>query len=679
MPLPPPTLKMDKDLPDFSPSGDIDPAKLAAEGDLLADELRDALVDGLRERLDALFAKAGEMAATRDSGGQDFRSAMHALLSQRDAVTKAFLAAVGQRFDRDAEQRSMTATIAISFEELSLQQPESLEENIATTNVGNRGELIYEHQMWELRQRMEWWRDDPNPRVSDKSLAPYAICRSFFDGLRPLGFETENLMLIFWQFDRYVMRQLHDVYDHLIELFDYRGFYPLQMIAQAAQSRQRPVAAESAAPPGVAPKAAAADGSVKVDPQTWRVLSQFAAMVGPGGSGGAPAAPGSYSDQALASDLTSLLSGQSVPGWVTPRQAKDFGGRTSAVGRAFNRIITDPHLARSIKPHFDNLRFAVLKTALSDPRFFRDRDHPVRGLINELADLATGSRLQGDQELDRMGHLLSEIHRQFEPQADQVRDTAGSQEEVSEQEIERFLDEQMGQQKRRREALIEKSRRVVEEEMWLQTATRRCPDSLSSLLVRSWAPMMALRLLRYGVNSKLWNQGVALLKRLVDAADPPPGTALSTAQSEQLCSDFSDQLRGVGMTAERVKGLVSELAQFLTALGQRQGVSRDEPDSRPLAAGAGSQDEWLACILREGAWFEVFDRDADTVRWMLSKIWAKGDDEVVFAEFGNGIALSVPIAQLIEDFRSGVSAPVDPTPRARAAMQNLLQGAAAVS
>ena len=658
---------MGKDNAEFpsEDAGVLDPAKLAAEGDLLADEVRDALLAGLRERVEELFVKAGETAGVEaGSGGQDFRTAMRLLLDHRETVLEGFLHQLAQRFDPDAEQRAMSATIAISFDELSLQKPESLEENIATTNVGNRGELIYEHQLWELRQRMEWWRDDPSPRVSDKSLAPYAICRAFFDGLRPLDLDIEVMMLIFWQFDRYVMRKLHDVYDELIELFDRREFYPLAMIAKMAESRQA-VQRREATALSVDPPPALRD-QAGVDPQTWRTITELAAQLPKSQGDGKET---DYGDGNLANDLAALLSGKSVPGWNA--QPEDLGSRASAVGRAFNRIVTDPHLARPIQSQFDSLRFAVLKTSLSDPSFFRDPKHPVRGLVNELAELAASSRLHGSEELDRMSHLLGEIHRQFELRAEDVKGAAGEQEPVSAAEIERFLDDQIQQQRRRRDALIEKSRRVVDEELWLQTAARHVPDSMHKLLANSWAPMMALRLLRYGVSSKLWRQGVQMLMRIVDAVDPPMGAVITENERGQLIEDFADQLAGVGMVPQRVAGLRQDFERSLAESDVLGGGRRAAESREPAEVPLGDREEWLELLMRPGTWYEVFDRGADAVRWMLAQ--GRKDGTLSFSEYGGKNPLHFVEAEFIEDLRKGVSAPVNPSPRARAALQRLLQ------
>ncbi len=768
----------------------FDAALFQAKAGLVAVGLRDLMLGALEGQMKEFVAKAGEIAAGEEG---DRRDAMNELRKRGKLMTMVLLDEIRKNFDPDAEQRAMQATISIAFEELSLQEPASLDESIAITNVGNRAELLYEHQLWELRQRMEWWRDEDNPQVSDKSLAPYAICRAFFEAMRQAEVDQELRLTLFWQFDRHVMRKLHELYEMLIKVFDENGLYPLappskpeqKKPARKARPRDHEVLEdedEDACDDGGAPRRADADPpyaprysetgpshgggyAQTLDPQTWEMISQMAQLAGPpgaqggsgpgwpaagggvaggagsggggvgpggggpasGGGGGGPggggaasggggvspgdavsgggglgpgggaaagagpaaaagagsgaaagagggagpasgAVPG-YSDSQLAQDLAALLSGRSVSGWDHARP-EDLSSRASVVGRAFNQIIADPHLARSVKPQFDSLRFGVLKTALSDPTFFRDPEHPLRALLNELALMASSSRLFGAAELDRFGQMLSGMQEQFAVDPSRVRDAQGEQDAVSDEELNRFLDSQMQDQRSRRMALIEKSRRVVSEELWLQTAARNCSEPLKQTLSQSWEPMMALRLLRHGVNSRLWNEGIGMLRRIVDAADPPSGGFNAKTDIPALVNEFARDLKSVGMVGERVSNLKEALQSTLLEARQTAAAPGQE-SGRRLSPLGDDQDELLDIVLARYAWFELYDRERDTVRWLQANGRDKSGSLACFTEFRGGGELRMPVADFIEDLRRGVSAAVNPSPRARAAIDKL--------
>ncbi len=710
-----------------------------AKAGLVAVCLRDLMQAALEAQMKEFVGKAGEIAAGEEG---ERRDAMNELRKRGKRITRFLVDELRKNFDPDAEKRAMQATISIAFEELSLQEPASLDESIAITNVGNRAELLYEHQLWEMRQRMEWWRDEDNPQVSDKSLAPYAICRAFFEAMRQAEVDQELRLTLFWQFDRHVMRKLHEMYETLIKVFDENGLYPLappsrpqrpekprrkaSSRGEADLSRADDQASDESGDDGGTDENHAGSGQIHgggyaqiLDPQTWQMISQMAQLAGPpgaqagggpggpggpsgtmapgpgggsaaggstagaaeagggaaaSGAGGGPAtggvpAPAAYSDSQLAQDLAALLSGRSVSGWDHAKP-EELSSRASVIGRAFNQIIADPHLARAVKPQFDSLRFSVLKTALADPAFFRDQQHPLRALLNELALMASSSRLFGSAELERFGEMLSGMREQFAVDPTRVRDSQGEQEPLSDEELNRFLDTQMQDQRTRRMALIEKSRRVVSEELWLQTAARNCSEPLKQTLSQSWEPMMALRLLRHGVNSKLWNEGIVMLRRIVDAADPPSGGFTSKTDIPALINEFSTGLKSVGMVGERVDNLKQALQTNLVEARQ-SADGADRESRRKVSPLSDDQDELLDIVLARYAWFEVYDRERDTVRWLQASGRDAKSGLACFTEFRGGGEFRMRVEDFVEDLRRGVSAAVNPSPRARAAIEKL--------
>lgn len=700
----------------------FDQAKLDAEGDIVADALRDQLLTALDERLrDMASRKSHDEGDNPFESGDDDRAAMLQVRKHLKEISRSMQAELARNFQPDRAQQDMQSTIDISFEDLSLQNPESLDESIAITNVGNRAELLYEHQLWDLRQRMEWWSQQRFPRVSDRSLSPYSICQAFVHAIRPLGIPRDLRLPMFWQFDRHVMRKLHEVYEDLIDTLDRHGFKPLyaskpvQPTAAAApdDGQTQPTQQTAASPDttvsqtsdpgsgqgGEGPGFNASSPMPQLDPRTWDALRQLAqqsppspgsnpagttarragpgrhhdATTGAGGSGqgaGPQGAKAPYLDEHLAQDLASLLQGHQRPGW-NENQAEDLGARMSAVGRAFNRIITDPHVSRSIKAEFDNLRFAVIKAAMADADFFRDPAHPVRTLFNELGRLVATSRLYGQDELTRIADLLSTIQTQFAPDASRVRDTLRGQTAVSGPDLDAFLNEQIREQAARRRMLIEKSRRVVNEELWLQTAARHCPDDLREALAASWEPMMALRLLRHGVNSELWKQGIGLLRRIVDLVDPPSEIAPDESDQTALISDFTDALRSVGMVSNRVNQLQEKLRSALQAAIALRG-SQTPSDDQAATSEPQTTSECLNTALDGETWFEVYDHASDTVLWLRPGGYDQSRRRIRFVDAAGHRQLNIPEAVFIDDLRRGLSAAVNPTPRGRIALECLM-------
>lgn len=691
----------------------FNPQWFAEHAGTAADAIRDYLAGALKDLMDQFHDRARKDELNDNAGrSPELREALMQLRSHNEILSNNFLAEIRRKFDPDAEQRAMQATMTISFEELSLQNPESLDESIAITNVGNRSELLYEHQLWEIRQRMEWWRDEKYPRVSDKSVAPYAICRAFFEAMRNTDIDSQHRLPLCWQFDRYVLRHLHEVYENLIKIFDKFGFLPLRPNAQITDRSTRPDVAPTSAVQDATGETEASQSSTtaesskqglqqNIDPQTWQMLSQFGQVAdtptSTGNDAGASTTPPSqasasyssgqssaassanpdnnlappvsshYSDQHLAQELTALLSGHQVPGW-NPELAQEMQSRISVVGRAFNQMLADPSLTRTVKPQFDSLRFSILKTALSDESFFRNASHPMRALLSELAGLATSSRLYTPEEIHRLGEMLTQLHQKHAASAEAVRTSQQQQNPISATDLDAFLDELRDDQKARRAALIEKSRRVVSEELWLQTAARRCTDALRQTLEASWEPMMALRLLRYGVDSKLWNRGINILRRIVDKADPQPESDNRTETKQSLLDEFAQELKSVGMLDERVSGLIEALSTELDR--SQEHITDAVQDDNPIVSPE-STNELLEAILTPDSWFEVFDHDQDIVSWLQAVGLNDDGSQVRFSEFHGENEIQIPVEIFLGDLRKGISAAVNPTPRARAALAKL--------
>ncbi len=651
-----------------------------AEAALVA-ALADVLQASMNERLAHMFEKADEllveqaMLAKTSEERRSYSDAVRGLNTHRAAITRRVLKEIGKKFGKNRSDSDSESTNTFNFDELTLQEDEALEGNIAVTNQANKAELLYESQLWELRQRLAWWKGQDRPGLTENALFPAALSRAFFDATRLLEADLATRLIVFKMFDRLVVTKMDAVYSRLITTFDEHKVFPIKVRAK-----------ETAIAPRGSPHAPPRNttGDVVIDEQTWQMLQQLGSLSGPIGAPGEPVAtdgaPGSYSDASLASDLSALVQGQDVPGW--PGAGKEqFGKRAHAVGQVFNEILGDRQLPDFLKPAFNNLRFAVVKTALADPDFFTNPRHPVRGLVDELAAMAAIARTSTPAEIERMAKMLAEVHQQFAVSAQEVRQASQSSELVSDSSFERFLDDQRQAQARRREQIISKSRRVVTEELWLRTAGRNVPSGLRQVLSHGWVPMMALRLLRQGINGRHWHRGLNALERILDAVDRPPGELLADATRDDLIADVERDLRSVGMVPARVSQLSYELRQALNEqTGTEEPVLPADPFAKTKPPAPDAIDEGLTelgsevlveDIVLPGSWFEVYDHGSDTVRWMKATAIHGATGKLEFAEFNGKNPISIDVNAFIDDLSRGLSAPVNPSPMVRSALQGL--------
>ncbi|HSW13150.1 MAG TPA: DUF1631 family protein [Solimonas sp.] len=436
----------------------------------------------------------------------------------------------------------------------------------------------------------------------------------------------------------------------------------------------------------------------------------------------APAVPGEgYSDPQLAADLSRAAEGGAVAGWSLP-QAFSYVQRTGLVGRMFNDILSDPNLPPNLKPQFDQLRFSVIKSALKDSSFFANPAHPVRGLVNDLATMAASARATGMESIKRIEDLVAKIQGQFDEAAHTVTAAPEKPEPLPEQEIERFLDQQLVQSKNRRRSIIEKARRVVSEELQLRLVGLNIPASAKPLLQSGWAPMMSLILLRHGMDSDPWREGILTFRRIVNALDPMVKAARSPTERDELCADIEEDLIGVEMPAGRIRELLQGFREALesvdhvvkartpqkTAAASAAEESFDDAEANAAVAAALAQAALapngvtpkpdlaspmltpvaatptplpdspaalLDLLLVPGSWFHVYDHDHHETRWLkVVAHYQEHDrpayrDSVAFAEFNGRNTLMIKTDVLLEDLVSKRSEPFDQSPVVKEALQ----------
>jgi len=437
-----------------------------------------------------------------------------------------------------------------------------------------------------------------------------------------------------------------------------------------------------------------ASSGAPLDSQTLGALQQLGMLPGMGGrsaaygQGPSPYAgsifPGGVQgDAMLASELVAVASGQSVQG-VEPGRAWAMTQRAGLVGRMFNEIVADPNLPRGVTGALEELRFPVIKTALSDVSFFSNPQHPVRSLINDLASMAAATRAGGSEAATRFEELVGKVKQQFDLDAEAVRPKAREADPLQEGEIERFLDDQLAQGRERRKVIVDKVRRVVAQELEMQTGTQPVPDTLQPLLRSGWGPMMAMRLLRHGHDSELWRAGMELLHRVLFALNPNSPNARTPAEREALRRDLVNALGEVGMSQDRIDSLVKGLDHALNDVDHSGDVEApvpavpagpgDLPAPDPAAAEV-SPEALLNRLLVTGSWFRVYDRANRDTRWLKVMSWYPQTQRVSFAEFDGNNALTLHTRDLLDDLLVGRSEPIDTSPAALHLLAQLRESA----
>ncbi len=601
----------------LTPSGPAD-----AETIKLVEEIKALAADVLGRGIERMFDGADDMLfemARRATNNKDQRiyfDTMRVVRLGRPKIGGIFRGEIKSGFAVKQTAAEETRKRDLQLDELSLQESKSLEESIAISSMATKAEGLYAQMLYEIGRRIEWLIKEKNAPIAEDALAPATISHAFRRSAETLDVEFDIELVIFKLFDRLVISDLGELYTRVLRFMDQQG------VKTAAVSGRRPPGPQQGGAPAAggvppqgateqgAPEAMAATGGAAaggygfpnppmMDAGTLNALRQLSsgqgyAGAGAAGTGGAPYDGGAQpmgagvvygpADARLGSDLAAAASGQIVPGWEAPR-AYAYVQRAGAVGQMFNDLMQDPTLPAPLKPRFDQLRFSVIKSALRDSSFFADNRHPVRGLMNELTTLAASARASGMEALQRIEELVGQIQSQFDVAADEVRTQTALPGKVDESTLEKFFAQQKEEARQRRQAIIERTRRVVAEELQLQTLSRKIPDGTWPLLNSGWAPLAALRLLKQGADSEGWQEAMSLLKRILDSVNPRRPASRSKENIRALEIDVRERLREVGMVEDRIQTLIQSWRSSLDAV---EADSIAPPRPEPVAPAAES-------------------------------------------------------------------------------------------
>ncbi|WP_293373370.1 DUF1631 family protein [Nevskia sp.] len=678
----------------------------------LVETLRAQVVETLRERLNVMFDGADDLLfefAERATNNQDrrlFFDTMRAVRLGRKNMATQFGDIYTASFGLPNVQ-GVSPVKPVEEQELSLQKDDALDLDIAVQNMATKAEGLYKTTLWDINGRLKSLIEDLYAPMSPDALAPATICLAFRKAAETLNIGHDVELVVFKLFDRLVISELADLYTKILNFLKLNGVRSSQAAMAPNRSGggggadEAPAANETVTGPSFGappPSFASAPLSGSSAPQP-----EFRAPVGLAASmmmspsfdqqtlsslqrlGASAPSHAGYSNASLAADLAAASQGQPIVGW-SPRQTTAYVQRASLVGHMFNEFLADPHLPNSMRPQFDGLRMSTMKVALKDIAFVADPDHPVRGLINELATMASTAKVGGPMHMGRIAELVQQIQKQFDVAAETLRKPPPEIELIGTDQAERFIEQQMAQTAARRASIVKKVRRIIAEELQLRTRGTTISDEVRPLLNSLWAPMMAMHLLHHGPDSVEWKRGIASLDRVLAMLDPAQEELRGDAQVQGLRTELETAFKAVGLAEARVTAALNGFESTLKTI--KSGSTAPDPvldtlSSPPVNIHASTDPdakenvtELLEQLVQPGSWFLIFDPDRGESRWMKAVAYYAGLDCAAFAEFNGSNTLLLKSRMLLEDLLARRTVPVDLGPTARAALDRYLARAA---
>lgn len=423
-----------------------------------------AMLDKL---VDELF-EASEKASYRDVQNQ-YLDAMTVARDKRALIESGFRKYLLQNSERALKGLPLKgASAKREFDELSLVEPDELEETLATQDMAMRIRNACTQELGGLEQRIGVMLHDPELTRRHNPIAPEVFSDAFMEACKDTQADIKVRLIFVMMWDKHMQNGLVAMYSEVNAYLIGKGVLPKlnrgpvkragtppsQGAAAEAESGEQQAAVPNGAEGDLFAtlqqllQMAGARGSAMPMAVGTPLMPGVAAMPGMAnvvsmpGISAVPVAPGAEASAVvggtaaylpnvvLMSQLTEIQHGQVAVSGVetsagnTPVAVGAVGVlrelKQGALGEAaspmesmtidivamlFDFIFEDKQVPDAIKALIGRLQIPVLKAALLDQTFFSKKQHPTRKLLNALAEAAVG----WGEEIDHESALYREV------------------------------------------------------------------------------------------------------------------------------------------------------------------------------------------------------------------------------------------------------------------------------
>lgn len=450
------------------------------------------------------------------------------------AVEREFLIQFNDKARREVKRRPSSPSTGDTME-LSLLEDGILEDNIALGNLVNKLREINKDALYALTRRMAVVLQNPQLEDADNPLGPETIGAAIKAGLDALGLGRQAKPAFVKLVEQYMIDEVETVYHDLNDLLIQRNILP-----QVRFGARKPQQTSSGARPSET-KDAAVPNAPGGDAKDWFALLQqlVGGVRAPGVAGVTgntqwPIMPPSEASLAAMRSLTQLQQGRTesisaaLPGLNASALLSgktnvlhDIKGTDIAAGfgqmdamtidivaMLFDYVFDDKRIPDAIKALIGRLQIPILKVAILDKKFFSNKTHPTRKLLDSLAAAAvgwTGAADETDPLYAKIDSIVQRVITGFESELDLFDNLVAELEEFLAEEDQRLsaFSEQSAKVVHDRERL-EIARVVASDEVRRRIDTRDMPESVRAFLEQVWEKALVVSYAAHGEGSERW-------------------------------------------------------------------------------------------------------------------------------------------------------------------------------
>ncbi|HYE35972.1 DUF1631 domain-containing protein [Methylocaldum sp.] len=487
-------------------------------------------------------------------------------------------------------------------EAFSLVENEILEEQLAVSAMIEKGNNLFQGDLHVLNKRFGVLSNDKEVQTQDNPVAPHTLCYAFSDALRPLKLDLATKLLIYKLFDRAVVSSFGGLYYELNTLLINEGILPkiINSIKRSPTSpltSPKPVGSSSRGHsiPG-SPSTPEADNQVYFEVfltmqsllEGWRsqlglptsfthtfgngpafetaeVLSALNVLQAPS-TGSALAAGNQVSADQLKHYVANQLRAlhHNNEGRPMGRLEEDI---IDMVGMIFDFILEDRNLSDPVKTLIARLQIPVIKVAILEKSFFGRKNHPVRLLLNNLAQAGLGLEIadatSANPVFQKIETIVSRILNEFAQDIGLFSELLDDFTAFLDRENQRngIAEERTRQVTQSKEQLLLTKRKVAYE-IAVRLQGKAVPAAARSFLYNTWKDVLVLAHLRRDKQPGDWDEALALVDQVILSVLPP---ADNSARQEiagavpSLIESIRAKLEGLSLDPAQVSTALKEI------------------------------------------------------------------------------------------------------------------------
>ncbi len=510
-----------------------------------------------------------------------FFEAMGQLTRRRADIEHIFRQEINQGFDHlgrlPPPSHDLSNESDVQGLELSLMEPDEMEESVAAENLVLRANASYFPELYALSQRLGVINGGKKLKDYEIPAGPHHLVRSFRHAIEGLDVEVRVKVILYALFDKYVLKNVRATYDEYNALLVGAGILPTLKPVHVRQDHGKS---------GAAPKPAAEQAEQEkrktgagdlAEPQSLgaelfdSILDLMSSrQVAQGRRGGRRSGPEPSPEEAQIQtrELLSALSSLQVshtPQLVSTAVAEAtqfpnvevdavFVSRVKdalrserqqvlsgvdqdklssmdadlidLIGMLFEYMLNDPVLPNVAKALLSHLHTPYLKVALIDRRLLVDSRHPARRLLDQMVEAGSQWVEEGNPSRGMFPVMQQIVDRVLQ----EFTDNTGLFDELL-----RFFDEKMREQQRRSDTMEQRTQEAARGREKLTLAKQRAareiqrlvnrypvPKPVAGFLSKTWLDHLVFILLRDEEQERgnTWKHAVALGEQLVGLFDP---------------------------------------------------------------------------------------------------------------------------------------------------------------